>query len=468
MSADGSGGRGRSHPRHRLVPAFQSPVRLSVMACLAASDAAEFAFLRETVEVSDSSLSQHLWALEGGGFVKIRKGRAGRRPRTWASLTPAGRRAYESHMEALAAIAATGARPGPGQPASASEDCLFLNVTTPRTQPPGARLPVMVWWHGGGYTSGSGSEYDAGRMAAQGDVIVVTINYRLGVFGYFGLPGLPDSGDFGFADQIAALRWVKRNAAAFGGDPGNLTVFGESAGGMSACALLTSPQARGLVEKAAISSGSCLLNWPAVGLYPGAPPGTPYLPVRQVRADGLAAAKSVGCETGNVLRCMRGKPASALLPLTRDFADSLAYGTALLPHDPATAKDRGVRPGAGDLRRQQGRGPVVHGRRPGRQPGRDHREDLPGAGKPGVRDRRGPGARPVPAVGLPVAGAGLGDGHHRRGLGLPDRGGRPRACRAHDGLPVRVRRSERARYLRPARPRAAAGRRARHRPALPI
>lgn len=112
MSTDGSGGRGRSHPRHRLVSAFQSPVRLSVMACLAASDAAEFAFLRETVEVSDSSLSQHLWALEEAGFVKIRKGRAGRRPRTWASLTPAGRRAYQSHMEALAAIAATGARPG--------------------------------------------------------------------------------------------------------------------------------------------------------------------------------------------------------------------------------------------------------------------------------------------------------------------------------------------------------------------
>ncbi|MDH6699134.1 para-nitrobenzyl esterase [Streptomyces sp. MAA16] len=229
---------------------------------------------------------------------------------------------------------------GPAQPASTDEDCLFANVTTPRKTVPGVKLPVMVWWHGGGYTHGAGSDYHADRLAAQGDVIVVTLNYRLGVFGYFGLPGLAGSGNFGLQDQIAGTRWARRNAAAFGGDPGNVTVFGESAGGMSACAMLTSPQARGLFDKVSISSGSCLLNWPAGGLYPGAPRQTPYTSLRQDQADGLASARSHGCPT-NELSCMRTKPAAELLPLNEDFDNHLAHGTPLLPLDPATALRKG-------------------------------------------------------------------------------------------------------------------------------
>ena len=222
-----------------------------------------------------------------------------------------------------------------------SEDCLFVNVTTPLHERPGARLPVMVWWHGGGYETGAGSPYDAQRMASQGNVIVVTLNYRLGIFGYFGLPGLPDSGNFGFADQIAGLTWAKRNAAAFGGDPDNLTIFGESAGGMSVCAMLTSPRAVGLVGKAAISSGSCRLNWPDGALIPGVPAQTPYISVAQDKADGLAAASSIGC-TGDVLSCMRKKSVADLMPLDEDFSDHLAYGTPLLPLDPPTALQVGA------------------------------------------------------------------------------------------------------------------------------
>ncbi|MGW1201056.1 carboxylesterase/lipase family protein [Streptomyces sp. NPDC002536] len=229
---------------------------------------------------------------------------------------------------------------GPGQPASTDEDCLFVNVTTPRRQAPGARLPVMVWWHGGGYTGGAGSDYGADRLADQGNVIVVTLNYRLGIFGYFGLPGLPGSGNFGLEDQIAGLRWAKRNATAFGGDPHSITVFGESAGGMSACALLTSPQARGLVDKAIVSSGSCLLDWPAGGVFPGVPEETPYTSLSQDRADGVAAARSSGCRT-DVLACMRAKSAADLLPHTADFSDHLAYGTPELPLNPATALRKG-------------------------------------------------------------------------------------------------------------------------------
>ena len=110
-----------------------------------------------------------------------------------------------------------------GDEPSADENCLFLNVTTPRDAT-GRRLPVMVWIHGGGFYSGSGRLYDAQRMADQGDVVVVTPNYRLGVFGFLDHPALDggghQSGDFGLEDQQAALRWVRRNAAAFGGDPG--------------------------------------------------------------------------------------------------------------------------------------------------------------------------------------------------------------------------------------------------------
>lgn len=229
---------------------------------------------------------------------------------------------------------------GPGQPASTDEDCLFVNVTTPRKVVPGAELPVMVWWHGGGYTSGAGSEYNADRLAAQGNVIVVTLNYRLGVFGYFGLPGLPGSGNFGLEDQIAGTQWAKDNAKAFGGDPDNITAFGESSGGMSVCAMLTSPQARGLVDRASIASGACLLDWPTGGLYPGAPQQTPYISLRQGQEDGLTAARSNGCPTSE-LSCMRNKPAADLLPLNEDFADHLAYGTPLLPLNPATALRKG-------------------------------------------------------------------------------------------------------------------------------
>ncbi|MFJ5924973.1 carboxylesterase/lipase family protein [Kitasatospora sp. NPDC092948] len=229
---------------------------------------------------------------------------------------------------------------GPGQPASSDEDCLYVNVTTPRRVAPGARLPVMVWWHGGGYVNGAGSDYDADRLASQGDVVVVTLNSRLGIFGYFGLPGLPGSGDFGLEDQLAGARWAKRNAAAFGGDPDNITVFGESSGGMSTCAALTSPQAEGLIDRAIISSGSCLLDWPAGALYVGTPAATPYTSLEQDLADGIAAAHGAGCRTDE-LSCMRAKPAADLVPLNQSFSDHLAFGTPLLPLDPAVAVREG-------------------------------------------------------------------------------------------------------------------------------
>ncbi|MEN0015880.1 MAG: carboxylesterase family protein, partial [Solirubrobacteraceae bacterium] len=137
--------------------------------------------------------------------------------------TPAKSNATVDATKPGPACAQAAALPGSDETASKTEDCLFLNVTVPAGTKRGDDLPVMVWWHGGGFQSGSGAIYDAQRLASRGHVAVVTVNYRLGIFGYLGLPGLRGGGDFGFADQIAATRWAKRNSRAFGGDPDRLT-----------------------------------------------------------------------------------------------------------------------------------------------------------------------------------------------------------------------------------------------------
>ena len=146
-----------------------------------------------------------------------------------------------------------------GDPRPMGEDCLTLNVWTPRTAAV-AKLPVMVWIHGGALIFGAGGlpVYDGAALAQRG-AVVVTVNYRLGAFGFFAHPAIvpPGSGNpmnFGLLDQIAALQWVQRNIAAFGGDPGNVTIFGQSAGAESVLALLTSPLATGLFHKAIAQS----------------------------------------------------------------------------------------------------------------------------------------------------------------------------------------------------------------------
>jgi para-nitrobenzyl esterase len=138
-----------------------------------------------------------------------------------------------------------------------SEDCLYLNVFTPAAD--AARRPVMVWIHGGGFTTGGACQdlYAGGPLTERGDVVLVTINYRLGLLGYLDLPELEGSSpNAGQLDQIAALEWVRDNIERFGGDPGNVTIFGESAGGMAVSTLLAMPAARGLFHKAIAQSGA--------------------------------------------------------------------------------------------------------------------------------------------------------------------------------------------------------------------
>jgi len=158
-----------------------------------------------------------------------------------------------------------GASAVPGMAATGllSEDCLYLNVDTPAAD--GRRRPVLFWIHGGGFTLGSGSSsvYDGGPLAERGDAVVVTINYRLGALGYLSLAEhggepLGASANVGQLDQIAALRWVRDNIEAFGGDPDNVTIFGESAGSFAVCTLLVMPEARGLFHRAVAQSGAAL------------------------------------------------------------------------------------------------------------------------------------------------------------------------------------------------------------------
>ena len=208
----------------------------------------------------------------------------------------------------------SGGDPGVG-PLPMSEDCLTLNVWVPeaRDKP----LPVMVWIHGGGFNNGSGTAalYDGTNLAKR-DVIVVTVNYRLGRLGFFDHPALAaqraegePGGNYGLMDIVLALRWVRDNAAAFGGDAGNVTIFGESAGGAAVTRLMISPEARGLFHRAVVQSG--------LGRDTGVPLDRPSAvggPSLQDR--GTAFALTVGATTAAALRAL---PAEALLRPTPNF-----------------------------------------------------------------------------------------------------------------------------------------------------
>ncbi|SDI96532.1 carboxylesterase/lipase family protein [Nonomuraea jiangxiensis] len=258
--------------------------------------------------------------------------------RRWRSPAPA--RPWPGVRNAIKPGPRCVQRATPGQPTGTSEDCLYLNVTVPRS--PGGRKPVMVWLHGGGFIEGAGSDFDAHRLATTGNVIVVTVNYRLGVFGLFAHPGLAGSGGFALEDQQAALRWVRRNAVAFGGDPGNITLFGESAGGKSVCAHLASPRAAGLFQRAIMQSAPCTGTVPAGTMFPGVPAFRQWPSVADRQADGARLAAGLGCaDPATALACLRRLPTERLLPLHDQFITP-AVGSPVLPRDPERALAAGM------------------------------------------------------------------------------------------------------------------------------
>jgi para-nitrobenzyl esterase len=185
-------------------------------------------------------------------------------------------------------------------PGPIAEDCLYLNVSTP-TLRRNAERPVLVWIHGGGLTQDAARNYDGSKLAAAGTV-VVTINYRLGALGFLAHPALASrpggpTGNYGLMDQQAALRWVRRNIEKFGGDPRNVTIAGQSAGGLSVLAHLVSRGSRGLFQRAIVQSGAFALK---------------QQPLAEAKAFGQAFATSAGCADQSA-ECLRALPVSALI-----------------------------------------------------------------------------------------------------------------------------------------------------------
>ncbi len=216
-------------------------------------------------------------------------------------------------------------------PRSEAEDCLYLNVQRPAGAHQGQRLPVYFWIHGGGLQNGSSNQHDGSLIVNRTGVVVVTINYRLGGFGFLAHPALTaeagQSGDYGLMDQQAALRWVHDNIAAFGGDPRRVTIGGESAGGWSVCAHLSAPGSRGLFAGAVIQSGSCASQTLAQG-----------------EATGASVAQALGCtDPVTAAQCLRAVPAGRLVDTTVNAR--FVGGVPALPVDP----DAAVR--AGDFAR---------------------------------------------------------------------------------------------------------------------
>jgi para-nitrobenzyl esterase len=210
--------------------------------------------------------------------------------------------------------------------ASTSENCLFLNVFMPSRQRHSARgrNPVMVWIHGGALVTGESDDYLPTTLVRDG-VTVVTINYRLGALGFLAHPALADakgqSGDYGLMDQQAALRWVQRNIASFGGDPRNVTVFGESAGGLSTLSQVASPQARGLFEKAIVESGSYNLTQASLS---------------NAESAGEAFAAKAGCAS-QTAACLRSLPVSTILANEDAAGYTPNINTEVLPESLGTA-----------------------------------------------------------------------------------------------------------------------------------
>ncbi|MFE3905907.1 carboxylesterase/lipase family protein [Streptomyces sp. NPDC059153] len=261
-------------------------------------------------------------------------------PLRWRAPVPAA--TWHGVRDATTAAQRCVQMPTPGAGAVlGSEDCLYLNVMMPTPKPAGQKRPVLVWMHGGAFLGGSGSDYSTEQLAVRGDTVVVTVNYRLGIFGYFGHPELGSAPPFGLADQQAALRWVRANAERFGGDPGSVTLFGESAGALSICAHLTSPTAVGLFQRAVLQSGSCLMSFPRGALGPGIPAYEPFASQRDVQTAGAEAARQLGCTAGGgdeVLACLRGQSTDRLATaqLMQSF-NRPSFGNTLLPVAPGQA-----------------------------------------------------------------------------------------------------------------------------------
>jgi para-nitrobenzyl esterase len=274
------------------MDALRKPLIIpALIAALLTGTAAEYE--SPPVASTENGRVEGIYANDMAEFLGIRYAAPPTGPLRWqppqpvpASLATHDSRAFGPHCAQL---------PSAYGVASESEDCLYLNVYVPKgvSAQSATRLPVMVWIHGGALVVGESDDYGPRALVNSGQVIVVTINYRLGYFGFFATSGLDSEGhvaaNYGLQDQQFALSWVQRNIAGFGGDPANITMFGESAGGLSTLSNLSSPSAHGLFAKAIVESGAYALSLPTLS---------------QAEAAGAQLATALGCAATDT-KCLR-------------------------------------------------------------------------------------------------------------------------------------------------------------------
>jgi para-nitrobenzyl esterase len=234
-------------------------------------------------------------------------------PQSWRGIRPA-----DGQSPACLQFEPMGIR----EEQAVSEDCLYLDVYRPRNVAKNTKLPVMVWFHGGRHTQGTGVIYGGGRMAAKTSTIIISINYRLGALGFLAHPALSvvtsgGSGNYGRMDQLASLQWVRDNIANFGGDPKNVTIYGQSAGGAGVCDMLAMPAARGLFRRAIVQSSACL---------------TSRTTLAAGEQSGVTFARSVGCvNEATAVDCLRKAWQGRLVANQANYVGSSKVGGALLP-----------------------------------------------------------------------------------------------------------------------------------------
>ena len=217
-----------------------------------------------------------------------------------------------------------------------SEDCLYLNIWRPSTVKPDNPLPVFVWIHGGGYYTQTGNNYDGTALAPiSAGMIVVTINFRLGLLGFLNIPGTELKGNYGMLDQVAALKWIQDNIAAFGGDPNKVTIAGQSSGAASVALHMMSPLSEGLFHQAILQGGGVTSPFAA---YTSKDPnyGKQYL-------------EKLNCASGDILTCLRSKTVEEFLEATDSFSDAnlgkdlplVTVDGHFLPNEPALLLKQG-------------------------------------------------------------------------------------------------------------------------------
>ncbi|RKS75652.1 para-nitrobenzyl esterase [Motilibacter peucedani] len=321
QSADRDHGSGRAGGGHRVrlrAALLALPVALVGLVPATAAHAAQGGVVQTDKGAVRGTTADGVESFRGIPYAAAPNG-----ARRWKAPQPAA--AWSGVRDASSFGNVCPVLPSTNGPRSETEDCLFINVQRPAGTKAGDNLPVHVFIHGGGLTNGSSNQNDEAKLVADTGVIGVSMNYRLGVFGFLATSQLTaeggQSGNYGFLDQQAALRWVQRNIRAFGGKPYEVTIDGESAGAYSVCGHMISPESRGLFNQAMMQSTYC-----------------PSRTEAQAESASASFVSAVGCSSAaDPLACLRAASPAKLLDASGGFGSTFVHGTSTFPEPTQTA-----------------------------------------------------------------------------------------------------------------------------------